>query len=366
MAKSRSDMPVSTSRSHPILLLFWAAGVILLGVGVFIYHTAATTPTCAALRDHIGTVREQRLWVSMHCEAQFTVPALEIAAAVAARPPHQRLSTGEGNGTAAGGEQEVVALIVRLSTATLWPEEGGPARVGFRVPLASTPIARLFTSLAATLETGFRYRVYAVWDAGDEVYDGVGKVTGQGIGGHATTHDALSALFDSVVAGPCGAKGIPAAFIGLSFPNRLGSEGPCVNYGVGSAVSDGADYVMYMPEEYVFKTAWAAAMVADLTGMSPSRLGVTSTHCPGCPGNDKETLNTPMVHRTHFDAFPTFWPPSLTYGYALSPLCALCCVWPTPLACPPALCLPAPCLLLCCLVCPFPSPLRCAGWGGRG
>ena len=299
---------------HPVLAVFWAAGVVLLATVMFHFKMAAVKPTCYTLRDRVATVADKALWDELECEQRFLVPPDEIQAAVAARPVSARIQRDSfvNSGT------PLVGIVVYASSEVFRPNgQEYERRISFQVDAANMPLYKLFKSIGNTVEKGFAFAVYVVYDAEDEIYDGYGKISMSTFGGPGTHSSAvLERLFDEFVRVPAGMRDATAArFAALRFDNRLALPGPAVNFGAASAIADGCDYVLIAPEDVSFQAKWAFVMTAALSRLEPPNVGAVGLSCVGCVGAaDKETLHAPMVHRAHFEAFQHMYPAALTYG----------------------------------------------------
>jgi hypothetical protein len=115
---------------------------------------------------------------------------------------------------------------------------------GFRwKSLSQVPVVRfLLPSIARTVESGFNYRVYIGFDAGDLYFDRPGTIAG------------LSKLFNELIAEPAKRRGIDCELILQSFLNTVRKPGPMFNFLSASALLDGADYVYRINDDTEFRT----------------------------------------------------------------------------------------------------------------
>lgn len=97
---------------------------------------------------------------------------------------------------------------------------------------------------------------------------------------------------------------IPVSFVRLH-PHRSGAVP--FNELARHAQLLGADFFVRVNDDTEFvNTGWLTSAVEELNNLSPSRVGAVGPRCVG--GTRREILTHDMVHRTHLQIFPTYYP----------------------------------------------------------
>jgi hypothetical protein len=288
------------------LAVVWLALLVILAS---VFHSSrSAAPSCDSLRHSMITLREKELWDALGCDAVFMPNMSDLRAAVAARGPSSVVSLArrEQDGPPL---EPILAIAVYMSSVHTGSHAPFSSRVGYHVDSAALPAVKLLSSLAWTLQPGFRYVVYLGYDYGDPVYD-AWDAFGAGTSGH--TPDVLCQLLRNATMHLV-AQQISVACVGVGFRNTHASVSAAVNVLVLSAVSDGAQYVVAVPDDLVFMSPWPVDCVSTLLGFGPSNFGAVGMLCEDCPGTDKQTLQAPVVHASHVEIFGYYTPIELPW-----------------------------------------------------
>ena len=156
----------------------------------------------------------------------------------------------------------------------------------------------LLPSIAETVESGYEYWVYLLYDVGDAFFD-------------SPQHLQLALdWFSQHVQQPLSARERPVATRLLLTPyrNTARKPGPAFNYVTHLAFIDGADYIYRINDDTYFLSPFTSAFVSALTALGPPYGAVG----PMCREGNTGILTHDFTHRTHHLIFTHHYPPALT------------------------------------------------------
>lgn len=159
----------------------------------------------------------------------------------------------------------------------------------------------MLPSVGATADAAYEYFIYVVYDAGDAFFDQPANL------------QEVVRWLQAEIETPLQQRGVECQVVLLRYTNDISKPGPAFNFVMQALYDDGADYLVRVNDDTELKNGpkrtWAKAMVDTLAGFDPPNVGVVG---PKCNEGATWILTHDMVHRTHLDIFPTYYPPILT------------------------------------------------------
>ena len=154
----------------------------------------------------------------------------------------------------------------------------------------------LLPSIGDTVEAGFEYWVYLLYDEGDPFLD------------TDATRAAIQSWFDRSLVAPLAQRGIALRHVPVRYANFLRKPGPAFNFMTHLAFVDGADWLYRINDDTYFMTEWASSFVKTLQALGPP-YGVVG---PLCREGATAILTHDFTHRTHHLALRHHYPPPLS------------------------------------------------------
>ena len=221
--------------------------------------------------DALLVIREYRAWLDQHPELDGPVMVSPT-----------RVSPG--NRTSA--TLDVIAICISTTSRHLQLQDIEDM----------TLFKSLLPSIGDTVEEGFEYWVYLLYDEADPFLD------------TDDTRAAIQRWFDGHLIEPLAKRGIPLRLVPVRYHNFLHKPGPAFNYMTHLAYIDGVDWVYRINDDTYFMSPFASTFVKALQALGPP-FGVIG---PLCREGATAILTHDFTHRTHHEVMRHHYPPILS------------------------------------------------------
>ena len=220
--------------------------------------------------DALLVIKDYRSWLQQHPELYAPVQV-----------PPDRPSPGNRSGT-----DDVIAICISTTSRHLKVEDIEDM----------TLFKSLLPSIGDTVEAGYEYWIYLLYDEGDPFLD------------RDDTRAAVQRWFDGHLIAPLAAQGIRLRHVPVRYRNHLKKPGPAFNFMTHLAFIDGVDWLYRINDDTYFMSPFASSFVKALQALGPP-YGVIG---PLCREGATAILTHDFVHRTHHLMMPHHYPPPLS------------------------------------------------------